>query len=67
MLKSTNMTGCKMIEQVMILAATLPMFNQFKLAGIYASDRFRGAFVGKVCINWILIDRFPSFLHKNSQ
>jgi len=35
--------------------------NPFKPAGIYASHRFRGACVGKVCIIWNFKDRFPSF------
>ena len=36
--------------------------NQTKPAGIYASHRFRGGFVEKVCINWNFIDRFSSFV-----
>ena len=40
---------------------TMHNFNFFKPAGIYASHRFRGAFVGKACKNWNFMDRFSSF------
>ena len=36
--------------------------NPIKSAGIYASHRFRGAFVGKVFKNWNFMDKFSSFL-----
>ena len=37
------------------------VLNPFKPAGIYASYRFRGGFVEKLCISRKFNDRFSSF------
>ena len=42
---------------------TPPSLNPFNPAGIYASRRFRGAYVRKACVNRNCMDRFSLFFY----
>ena len=53
-------------HEPVIMVITHSLFDPFKPAGIYASHRFQGADVRKVCITWNFIEKF-FFMHTTFQ